>query len=131
MTAPFTAACVQFTAGPDPEPNLREVAGLVRRARDAGADSIMTPEASNLIESGKRRRDKGPGSFAGLMSRARREFEHRVLTLPRVNAIAWDVLKNSRGPVEIRTCRETAAPGAGPSYCLAANTCPRASIGTA
>jgi predicted amidohydrolase len=58
MRAPFTAACVQFTAGPDPEPNLREVAGLVRRARDAGADFIMTPEASNLIESGKRRRDK-------------------------------------------------------------------------
>jgi deaminated glutathione amidase len=56
--APFTAACIQFTAGPDPEPNLREVAGLVRRARDAGADFIMTPEASNLIESGKRRRDK-------------------------------------------------------------------------
>src|SRR4029077_9552190 len=26
--------------------------------RDAGADFIMTPEASNLIESGKRRRDK-------------------------------------------------------------------------
>jgi predicted amidohydrolase len=56
--APFTAACIQFTAGPDPEPNLREVAGLVRQARDAGADFIMTPEASNLIESGKRRRDK-------------------------------------------------------------------------
>ena len=31
---------------------------LIRRARDAGADLIMTPEASNFIESGKRRRDK-------------------------------------------------------------------------
>jgi predicted amidohydrolase len=58
MTVPFTAACIQFTAGPDPEPNLRQVAELVRRARDAGADFVMTPEASNLIESGKRRRDK-------------------------------------------------------------------------
>ncbi|HVC56666.1 MAG TPA: carbon-nitrogen hydrolase family protein [Stellaceae bacterium] len=55
---PFTAACIQFTAGPDPEPNLRLVEGLVRRARDQGADLIMTPEASNFIESGKRRRDK-------------------------------------------------------------------------
>jgi predicted amidohydrolase len=57
MTA-FTAACIQFTAGPDPEPNLRVVGDLIRRARDAGADLIMTPEASNLIESGRRRRDK-------------------------------------------------------------------------
>ena len=58
MSAPFTAACIQFTAGPDPEPNLREVAGLIRRARDEGADFITTPEASNFIESGRRRRDK-------------------------------------------------------------------------
>jgi predicted amidohydrolase len=56
--APFTAACIQHTAGPDPEPNLLIVADLVRRARDAGADLIMTAEASNLIESGRRRRDK-------------------------------------------------------------------------
>jgi predicted amidohydrolase len=61
MTAPFTAACVQFTAGPDPEPNLRAVSDLIRRARDAGADFVMTPEASNFIESGKRRREKARG----------------------------------------------------------------------
>jgi predicted amidohydrolase len=58
MSTPFTAGCVQFTAGPEPEANLRQVETLVRRARDAGAEFIMTPEASNLIESGKRRRDK-------------------------------------------------------------------------
>lgn len=58
MTTAFTAACVQFTAGPDPEPNLATVADLIRRARDAGADFVMTPEASNFIETGKRRRDK-------------------------------------------------------------------------
>ena len=58
MSAPFTAACVQFSAGPDPEPNLRTVSDLVRRARDVGADFIMTPEASNFIESGSRRREK-------------------------------------------------------------------------
>jgi deaminated glutathione amidase len=56
--SPFTAACIQHTAGPDPEPNLRTVADLVRQARDAGAEFIMTAEASNLIESGRRRRDK-------------------------------------------------------------------------
>jgi predicted amidohydrolase len=56
--APFTAACVQFTAGPDPEPNIATVSDLIRRARDAGADFITTPEASNFIESGQKRRDK-------------------------------------------------------------------------
>ena len=54
----FTAACIQFTAGPDPEANLDAVAELVRRAREAGADLITTPEATNFIESGRRRREK-------------------------------------------------------------------------
>jgi len=58
MSSSFTAACIQFTAGPEPEPNLREASDLIRRARDAGADFIMTPEASNFIESGRRRREK-------------------------------------------------------------------------
>jgi predicted amidohydrolase len=58
MSTPFAAACIQFTAGPDPEPNLRLVGDFVRRARDAGAEFIMTPEATNFIESGRRRRDK-------------------------------------------------------------------------
>ena len=58
MSGAFTAACIQHTAGPDPEANLRLVEGLIRRAREAGADFIMTAEASNLIASGKERRDK-------------------------------------------------------------------------
>ncbi|HLY47537.1 MAG TPA: carbon-nitrogen hydrolase family protein [Stellaceae bacterium] len=76
MTAPFTAACIQFTAGPDPEPNLRHASDLVRRARDAGAEFIMTPEVSNFIESGQRRRDKaraeaGDPFLAGMRDLAR------------------------------------------------------------
>ncbi|HEX3952145.1 MAG TPA: carbon-nitrogen hydrolase family protein [Stellaceae bacterium] len=58
MSAPFTVGCIQHTAGPDPEPNRQTVGDLIRRARDAGAEFIMTAEASNLIESGQRRRDK-------------------------------------------------------------------------
>jgi deaminated glutathione amidase len=58
MSTSFTAGCIQFTAGPDPEPNLQTVSDLIRRAREAGADLIMTPEASNFIESGRRRREK-------------------------------------------------------------------------
>jgi deaminated glutathione amidase len=57
-TTPFTVACVQFTAGPDPEPNIAIVSDLIRCARDAGADFITTPEASNFIESGNKRREK-------------------------------------------------------------------------
>src|SRR5260370_41505262 len=58
MSAGFTAACNQSTAGPDLEPNLRQVSELIRQARAAGADLILTPEVSNFIESGRRRRDK-------------------------------------------------------------------------
>jgi predicted amidohydrolase len=58
VTEPFTAACIQYTAGPDPEPNLKEISGLIRQACDAGADFITTPEVSNFIESGKRRRER-------------------------------------------------------------------------
>jgi predicted amidohydrolase len=58
MSAAFTAACIQYTAGPDPEPNLQAIAALIREARDAGADFVATPEVSNFIESGRRRRDK-------------------------------------------------------------------------
>jgi predicted amidohydrolase len=46
----FTAACVQLSSGRDIEPNIAIAADLVRRARDAGADLIMTPEVSDMIE---------------------------------------------------------------------------------
>jgi predicted amidohydrolase len=76
MSESFTATCIQFTAGPDPEHNLRVVSDLIRRGRDAGADFIMTPEASNFIESGRRRREKARREaddpfLAGMRSLAR------------------------------------------------------------
>ena len=46
----FKAACVQTTAVPEIEPNLKAVGDLIRRARDQGADLIMTPEVSDMIE---------------------------------------------------------------------------------
>ncbi|HTV88795.1 MAG TPA: carbon-nitrogen hydrolase family protein [Stellaceae bacterium] len=76
--AAFTAGCIQHTAGPDPDGNLRIVADLVRRARDRGADFIMTPEASNFIETGRRRRDKAKAeaddAFLGGMRALAREL---------------------------------------------------------
>ncbi len=58
MSGPFTAACIQFTAGPDPEPNIQRVSELIRQAREEGADFVLTPEVTNFIESGRRRREK-------------------------------------------------------------------------
>jgi predicted amidohydrolase len=56
--SPFTAACIQFTAGPDPEPNIRTVSDMIRRARDDGADFAMTPEVTNFVAGGRRRNEQ-------------------------------------------------------------------------
>jgi deaminated glutathione amidase len=59
MSSDFTVACIQFTAARDPEPNIKVVSDLVRRARDGGADFVLTPETTGLIEPiGKLRREK-------------------------------------------------------------------------
>jgi deaminated glutathione amidase len=50
MTAKFTAACVQMTSEREFEPNIRAAGNLIRRARDAGADLIMTPEITGMFE---------------------------------------------------------------------------------
>jgi len=46
----FKAACIQLNAGREVEPNIRAASALVRAAREAGADLIMTPEVSDMIE---------------------------------------------------------------------------------
>ena len=46
----FKAACIQLNAGREVEPNMRAASELVRRAREAGADLIMTPEVSDMME---------------------------------------------------------------------------------
>jgi deaminated glutathione amidase len=70
VSARFTAACIQFTAARDYQPNIEIVSNLVRRARDGGADFILTPENTGLIEPvGRLRREK-----------ARDEANHPVLT---------------------------------------------------
>lgn len=46
----FTAACLQMRAGRDVAANLVSVSALVCEAAAAGADFIMTPEMTSLIE---------------------------------------------------------------------------------
>ena len=69
MNSVFTASCIQFTSARDYEPNIRLVSDLIRRARDAGANLVLTPENTGLTEPvGKLRREK-----------ARDEANHPVL----------------------------------------------------
>ena len=69
MSGPFTVSCVQFTAARDYEPNIRVVSELTRRAREEGADFVLTPENTGLMEPiGRLRREK-----------ARDEASHPVL----------------------------------------------------
>jgi deaminated glutathione amidase len=50
MSKTFKAACLQITSGPAIDANVAAVSALVRRARDQGADLIMSPEVSDMIE---------------------------------------------------------------------------------
>jgi deaminated glutathione amidase len=46
----FKAACIQLNAGREIESNIAAASALIRRAREAGAALIMTPEVSDMIE---------------------------------------------------------------------------------
>jgi deaminated glutathione amidase len=46
----FTAACIQLSSAREPEPNIAAASDLIRRAREAGAQLIMTPEVSDMME---------------------------------------------------------------------------------
>jgi deaminated glutathione amidase len=50
MSGGFTAACLQLCSAREVEPNIAAVRDLTRRARDKGADLIMTPEVTDMIE---------------------------------------------------------------------------------
>ena len=51
--ATFRAACVQVNAGNDMDANLAAAGDLIRRAADAGADFITTPEVVAMMETGR------------------------------------------------------------------------------
>ncbi len=65
----FTAACVQLASDVGPEANVMAAAEAIRSARDAGADFVLTPETTDMME--MKRRDafakaKGEGEHSGL-----------------------------------------------------------------
>ncbi len=65
----FTAACVQVNASNDMAANIAVFSDQVRRARDAGADFITTPEVVAMIENGRE----------ATREKARPESEHPAL----------------------------------------------------
>ncbi len=76
----FTVACLQLTSGREVAPNIASAAALARRARDAGADFIMTPEVSDMIEPKRALR----------LEKAREEAAHPMLA-------AWRELARETG----------------------------------
>ncbi len=69
MSGRFTAACVQLSAAREVEPNIEAAGALIRAARAAGAELIMTPEVSDIME------PKRPLRLA----KARDEASHEML----------------------------------------------------
>jgi len=50
VSGAFKAACIQLSSAREVEPNIAAAGDLIRRARDAGAALIMTPEVSDMME---------------------------------------------------------------------------------
>ncbi len=50
MSRTFTVACVQMNAGRELAPNIDAAARMIREARAAGADFILTPENTGFVE---------------------------------------------------------------------------------
>jgi len=54
MSRKLSVALIQFTAARDPAPNIETVSALVREAVDGGAEFVLTPEVTDMLEpSGK------------------------------------------------------------------------------
>jgi predicted amidohydrolase len=65
----FTAACIQLSSTREVEPNIAAASALIRAARAAGAELIMTPEVSDMIEPKRQQR----------LAKAKDEASHPML----------------------------------------------------
>ena len=92
MSGILTASCVQFTSARDYEPNIRVVSDLVRRARDSGADLVLTPENTGLTEPiGKLRRAKARGEINHPVLAALRDVARETGVWLLIGSLAVDV----------------------------------------
>ncbi|MDJ0946794.1 MAG: carbon-nitrogen hydrolase family protein [Kiloniellales bacterium] len=70
MTGRFTVGLVQMTSGRDLGPNIEAATALIRDARDRGADFVLTPETTTMMEPRRRL----------TLEKARPEAEHEGVT---------------------------------------------------
>ncbi|MGO8916382.1 MAG: carbon-nitrogen hydrolase family protein [Stellaceae bacterium] len=69
MSGRFKAACIQLSSGREAEPNIAAASALIRRARAEGAELIMTPEVSDMMEPKRAQR----------LAKAKDEASHAML----------------------------------------------------
>ena len=106
MNTVFTASCIQFTSARDYEPNIRLVSDLIRRARDADANLVLTPENTGLTEPvGKLRREKARDEANHPVLAALREVARETGVWLLIGSLAIDL---SREPGEIEGERRLA-----------------------
>jgi predicted amidohydrolase len=79
MSAAFKVACVQLNAARDIAPNIAAASALIREAKAKGAEFILTPENTGMIE------PKRPL----LLEKARAEAEHPAI--PAFSALAAEL----------------------------------------
>ena len=79
MSGAFKAACVQMTAGREIGPNIAVAGELIRAARAAGADLVLTPENTTMVEPQR----------ALILEKARPEAEHPAI--PAFGALAAEL----------------------------------------
>ncbi len=79
MTESFTVGLVQLASGTEVEANLAAAEEGIRRAREAGADFVLTPETTDLMDMRRR----------SLFAKAEGEAEHRGLA--RLRALAAEL----------------------------------------
>src|SRR5262249_45102094 len=97
MSAAFTVACLQLNAGREIAPHIEATEQLVRRARQAGADFILTPENTTCIEP---KRDL-------LLAKAEPESRHPAIPAFRALAAqtgAWLLIGSLTIKLDEKTC---------------------------
>ena len=97
--ATFTAGLVQMRSGLSPQANLDAAARLIEEAKRAGADYVLTPEMTNILE-------------------VRRE---RICTRPAVKVAALPVLI----PTASYRCPQAHRPGRGADQACPPGRAPR------
>ncbi len=95
----FKAACLQITSTPEIEPNLLQVEELIRHAARQGAQFIMTPEVSDMIEPKrpdrlKKARPESENLMLGLASELAKETGAWILLGSVTVRLAEDKLAN-------------------------------------